>query len=113
MEPLERVALASAAAAAIFLILRRSSAASSAASATPAYVGKQESKQEAPQASPSGRTLQERYLVTVRVPATTANLGPGYDVMGMALDIWSELTVERSTKFSMVCEGEGAAELPR
>ena len=32
--------------------------------------------------------------VTVRVPATTANLGPGFDCLGMALDLWSEVTVE-------------------
>lgn len=37
----------------------------------------------------------ERNKVTVRVPATSANLGPGYDTIGMALDMWSEITVER------------------
>lgn len=37
----------------------------------------------------------ERQKVTVRVPATSANLGPGYDTIGMALDMWSEITVER------------------
>src|SRR5437870_1332314 len=31
--------------------------------------------------------------VTVRVPASTANLGPGFDCLGMALDIWDEITV--------------------
>ncbi len=35
-----------------------------------------------------------RRKVTVRVPATTANLGSGFDCVGMALDIWNELTVE-------------------
>ena len=44
---------------------------------------------------------------TVRVPATTANLGPGFDCLGMALDIWSELTVERAP-FSITVEGEGS-----
>jgi homoserine kinase len=37
----------------------------------------------------------ERNKVTVRVPATSANLGPGFDSIGMALDMWSEVTVER------------------
>ena len=37
----------------------------------------------------------ERHKVTVRVPATSANLGPGYDTIGMAVDMWSEITVER------------------
>jgi homoserine kinase len=32
--------------------------------------------------------------VTVRAPATTANLGPGFDCLGMALDIWTVVTVE-------------------
>jgi homoserine kinase len=27
----------------------------------------------------------------VRVPATTANLGPGFDCLGMALDLWNDL----------------------
>src|SRR2546425_385289 len=31
--------------------------------------------------------------VTVRVPASTANLGPGFDCLGMALDIWDDITV--------------------
>jgi homoserine kinase len=30
----------------------------------------------------------------VRAPATTANLGPGFDVAGAALDLWNELVVE-------------------
>jgi homoserine kinase len=31
--------------------------------------------------------------VTVRVPATSANLGPGFDCLGLALDIWATLTL--------------------
>ena len=27
--------------------------------------------------------------VMVRVPATSANLGPGFDAIGMAVDIWN------------------------
>src|SRR5690348_7102884 len=30
--------------------------------------------------------------VTVRVPATSANLGPGFDAMGIALDLTGEVT---------------------
>ena len=33
----------------------------------------------------------ERTKVVVRVPATSANLGPGFDAIGMALDMWSEI----------------------
>ncbi len=31
--------------------------------------------------------------VTVRVPATSANLGPGFDTLGLALSLYDELTV--------------------
>ncbi|MBM3959064.1 MAG: homoserine kinase [SAR202 cluster bacterium] len=50
--------------------------------------------------------------VTVRVPATTANIGPGFDCIGFALDIWNETTVERAP-FGFQIEGEGEASLPR
>jgi len=33
---------------------------------------------------------------TTRVPATTANLGPGYDCLGIALQIYNRVTVRRS-----------------
>ena len=32
--------------------------------------------------------------VTARVPATTANIGPGFDSFGMALPISNEITIE-------------------
>ncbi len=31
--------------------------------------------------------------IAVRVPATSANLGPGFDCLGLALDIWATLTL--------------------
>ena len=54
----------------------------------------------------------ERDSVTVRVPATSANMGPGFDSIGVALDMWSEITVSRASKFKFTCEGEGADALP-
>jgi homoserine kinase len=36
----------------------------------------------------------------VRVPASSANLGPGYDVMAAALDLFLELEVEETDEFS-------------
>jgi homoserine kinase len=36
----------------------------------------------------------------VRVPASSANLGPGYDVMAAALDVFLELEVEETEEFS-------------
>lgn len=32
--------------------------------------------------------------LTVRAPATSANLGPGFDCLGLALDLWATVTVE-------------------
>ena len=34
--------------------------------------------------------------VTAKVPATTANLGPGFDSFGMALPIYNEITIEET-----------------
>src|SRR4030042_483126 len=31
--------------------------------------------------------------IIVRAPATTANLGPGFDSLGMALDLWAEVAL--------------------
>src|SRR6185295_2585316 len=33
--------------------------------------------------------------VSVRVPATSANLGPGFDCLGLALDLWGTITLSR------------------
>ena len=54
-------------------------------------------------------------LVTVRVPATSANLGPGYDSLGLALSLHDTLTVETlgSGELEFELSGEGAETLPR
>ena len=31
---------------------------------------------------------------TVRAPASSANLGPGFDAIGLALDLWNEVTID-------------------
>ena len=41
--------------------------------------------------------------VTVRVPASTSNLGPGYDSLGMALSLQAKFTFEPSDE--LVIEG--------
>lgn len=51
--------------------------------------------------------------VTVRVPATTANLGPGFDCLGLALDIYNIVTIASSSSFQIDVAGEGAGLLPR
>ena len=50
--------------------------------------------------------------ITVRVPATSANLGPGFDCFGLALDLCNEVTVETEAEPGVTWEGEGADELP-
>lgn len=61
----------------------------------------------------SDEPLIARDYVCVRVPATTANMGPGFDCLGMALDVWNELTVERSDEFLITIEGEGTDNIPK
>ena len=51
--------------------------------------------------------------VSVRVPASTANLGPGFDCLAAALDLWNETYVEIGGNQTVVSiEGEGAGQLP-
>jgi homoserine kinase len=50
--------------------------------------------------------------VAARAPATTANLGPGFDSAAVALDLWNDLTVEEADGLEVLVEGEGADELP-
>ena len=50
--------------------------------------------------------------ITVRVPATSANLGPGFDCFGLALDLCNEVTVDTDAEPGVSWEGEGADELP-
>lgn len=52
--------------------------------------------------------------VTVSVPATSANLGPGFDSLGLALDLRDTLTAEvTGSGLEVEVTGEGAADVPR
>ena len=50
--------------------------------------------------------------ITVTVPATSANLGPGFDSFGLALDLCNEVTIDTEAEPGVTWEGEGADELP-
>jgi homoserine kinase len=50
--------------------------------------------------------------VTASVPATSANLGPGFDSFGLALSIRNIATVDTSAAPGVSWEGEGADALP-
>ncbi|MCL4545664.1 MAG: homoserine kinase [Chloroflexi bacterium] len=47
----------------------------------------------------------------VQVPATSANLGPGFDTLGVALGIYNDTVVETADRESLEVVGEGMADL--
>ena len=49
--------------------------------------------------------------VRVRVPATSANLGPGFDALGLALALHNEVLAEPATEVTVSIEGEGRGRL--
>jgi homoserine kinase len=49
----------------------------------------------------------------VEVPATVANLGPGFDCFGLAVDLVNVATVDTDADPRMYVEGEGVGELPQ
>ncbi len=57
---------------------------------------------------PGGRSVE------VRVPASSANLGPGFDSIGLALGLWDVYVMTTSDEAGLVIEvtGEGAGEVP-
>jgi homoserine kinase len=57
---------------------------------------------------PAGRSVH------VRVPASSANLGPGFDSIGLALGLWDDYVVTSSDEPGLVIDvaGEGAADVP-
>lgn len=50
-------------------------------------------------------------MITIRVPATTANLGPGFDCIGLALDLWNEVQFKADDQITYRVTGEGASQL--
>ena len=49
--------------------------------------------------------------IIVKVPATSANLGPGFDSLGLALELWNETHFTPAIEFSVQVNGEGAEKL--
>ena len=52
--------------------------------------------------------------IRVRVPGTSANLGAGFDTLGLACNIYNELelTLTERPGLSISVEGEGAGRIP-
>ena len=58
-------------------------------------------------------TLPLGLTVTARVPASSANLGPGFDTLGIALGLYDEIRVTiTASGLSIHVEGEGAEDVP-
>ena len=51
-------------------------------------------------------------MISVRVPATSANLGPGYDAVGLALSLSMRISLERSSRPIVEVRGVGADLIP-
>lgn len=59
-------------------------------------------------------TSSAQHVVRVRVPATSANLGPGFDTLGVALTLYDEVEAWLTDSgLSVHVEGEGAGALSR
>ena len=59
--------------------------------------------------------LEPGLAVSVSVPASTANLGPGFDAVGLALGLLDEYAVEvlpQPGRLRVLLEGQGAGHLP-
>ena len=63
--------------------------------------------------SSGGRILPVGRSVTVQVPASSANLGPGFDALGVALGLYDTITVTTiDSGLELEVTGEGAGEVP-
>lgn len=53
-------------------------------------------------------------MIRVQVPATTANLGPGFDCLGMALELYNVVEMVPTSRGLVIeVSGEGATDVPR
>jgi homoserine kinase len=63
----------------------------------------------------SGRTidLDKPNALRLRLPATSANLGPGFDAVAVALDFFLEIEAEPAAEFSVTASGRDAERCAR
>ncbi|TCJ20678.1 homoserine kinase [Rubrobacter taiwanensis] len=52
-------------------------------------------------------------MISVRVPATAANLGPAYDAAGLALSLHMRVSLDRAPEPVIEVRGEGAERIPQ
>jgi homoserine kinase len=60
----------------------------------------------------AGDGLSHTSWFTVRVPASSANLGPGFDALGLALGVYLTCRFRRSETLAIRAEGRDAAQIP-
>jgi homoserine kinase len=51
-------------------------------------------------------------MVCVKVPASTANLGPGFDCLGMALNLYAWIEMDYATETKIILHGEQMQGIP-
>ena len=52
-------------------------------------------------------------MIRIDIPATSANLGPGFDCLGMALSLYNVIEVKKSDKLFIEVYGEGQKSIPQ
>jgi len=53
-------------------------------------------------------------MISLKVPATTANLGPGFDTLGMCLDMYNYISMEEAGDGLIInVTGDGAKKIPK
>jgi len=52
-------------------------------------------------------------MIKLRVPAVSANLGPGFDSFGLALSLYNYISFEKANELSITISGEGESYLYR
>jgi homoserine kinase len=66
-----------------------------------------------PATTPPANRVPEGIVAKIKVPATSANLGPGFDCAGIAVGLYDELEIRTTgAGFSAEIEGEGHNYLP-
>ena len=58
----------------------------------------------------NNKISKNKKLVTFKIPATSANIGSGFDSVGLALDLYNEIHIyenENSKKIEFEITGEG------
>jgi homoserine kinase len=56
--------------------------------------------------------MVQPHTIVVRAPATCANLGPGFDCLGLALDLWNEVVATPAAELSVSVSEDSSSRAP-